>query len=207
VSRDSAPKESQGGLKGAPSAESVGRTWIVLLYAIVGLVIVILSGVTTKVYQVPLTAQLGLFQLLPATYWLGLALIGMATIIAARNGSDALVAVTGTLLLATLAGTPTLFEPNPRVWDAYVHFAGAQSLGVSGGLPSDPASYPANWPGAFLTVWLLSSTGAVLPMEFLAMYPFLTGGITFLAIFELLRSTFDPKIAREASVPTALFAV
>lgn len=183
------------------------RPEIVLAYAITGFGIVVLSGLTTKVYNVPLSAQLGLFQLLPPAYWIGLSLIAASTVISAWRGSDVLVAVTGIILLATLAGTPSLFEPTPRYWDAYVHFAESQSFMVSGRLSSNPSSYSANWPGAFLVIWTVSAASGVPSIEFLGLFPFLTGGLTFLAIFELVRSIFGPVVARQVSVPTALFAV
>src|SRR5207247_683115 len=183
------------------------RPEIVLAYAITGFGIVVLSGLTTKVYNVPLSAQLGLFQLLPPAYWIGLSLIAASTVISAWRGSDVLVAVTGIILLATLAGTPSLFEPTPRYWDAYVHFAESQSFMVSGRLSSNPSSYSANWPGAFLVIWTVSAASGVPSIEFLGLFPFLTGGLTFLAIFELVRSISSPIVARQVSVPTALFAV
>ena len=180
---------------------------IVLGYAAAGLAIVLLSGLTAHVAQVPVSAQLGLFQMLPASYWAGLVLIALAAVLSVWTRSDALIAITGVVLLATLAGTPTLFEPFPRYLDAYGHFAEAQNLGALGHMPSDLASYSANWPGAFLVLLTLFGSGGATPIEFLSWYPFVAGGVTFLAIFELLRATFVPTIARQASFPTALFAV
>ena len=191
-----------------PARPSSARAAIVLAYGVTGLAFVLVAGLTTKIYQIPLQAQLGLFQLLPATYWIGLSLMAIAAILAYRSASDVLIAVTGAMLLATLAGTPSLFEPTPRYWDSYMHFAQAQQLTWTGHLMSvDPTAYSTNWPGAFLTMWTLSSVAALPAMDFLGFLPFLTGGITFLAMFELLRSAFPPATARAAAVPTALFAV
>jgi len=176
-------------------------------YVAGGLGIVLFSGLTLQVTRVPISAELGLFQLLPPTYWLGLALIAFAAVLAIRQGSDPLIALSGAALLATLAGTPTLFEPVPRYWDAYMHFAEAQVLGFSGRLPSYMSLYSANWPGAFLVLVTWWGAGGTSAIDFLSWYPFVTGGLTFLAIFELLRSAFQGTVARQASVPTALFAV
>jgi hypothetical protein len=200
------PAESPEG-PGPAAPRDRCRSGIVLAYAFLGLTIVLLSGLTTKVYRVPLTAQLGLFELLPPSYWLGLALIAASIAIAVWRESDGLVALCGTILLATLAGTPTLFEPTPRYWDTYMHFAEAQNFGLTGHLTTDPFVYSTNWPGGFLVLWTLANLGGIPAMDFLLWYPFLTGGITFLAIFEFLRSMFSRTIARQAAVPTALFAV
>lgn len=191
-----------------PKASRSVRASLVLAYAFAGLLIVILSGVGAQVYQVPLRAQLGLFQMLPPTYWLGLALIAFAALLAYRQASNALVVVTGAILLAVLAGTPSLFEPTPRYWDAYMHFAQAQQLALSGRIASgDPSAYSVNWPGAFLIMWTLAGATAVTPLAFLSLFPFLVGAITFVAMFELLRSIVPDATARAAAVPTALFAV
>jgi len=114
------------------------------------------------------SAQLGLFQMLPASYWAGLTLIALAAVLSVWTRSDALIAITGVVLLATLAGTPTLFEPFPRYLDAYGHFAEAQNLGALGHMPSDLASYSANWPGAFLVLLTLFGSGGTSPIEFLS---------------------------------------
>ena len=192
---------------GTPSLRGDRWVWIVLGYSFAGLLIIVLSGLTKRIYQVPVDAQLGLFQLLPPAYWIGLSLMAVATALSVWRKSDGLTAITGVLLLATLSGTPTFFEPVPRYWDAYSHFAEAQQLTWTGNLSAFADAYSANWPGAFLVMWVFASAGGIAPLDFLGLYPFVTGGITFLAIFELLRSTFGAKIAREASVPTALFTV
>ena len=182
------------------------RPELVLAYAIAGLSIILVSGLTTRVYHVPLTAQFGLFELLPVTYWLGLVLVAASVGLALWRASDGLVAITGALLLAILAGTPVLFEPTPRYWDSYMHFSEAQGLGVPG-FSRTASSYAANWPGAFLTILTLAHAAGTSALEFLGWFPFLAGGLTFLAIFEFLRATFERRMARLASVPTALFAV
>ena len=192
-----------------PGPSRTGRCHpaIVLGYGVAGLAVVLLSGLTTQIAQVPVSAQLGLFQMLPPSYWAGIALIVLSAILSVWTRSDALIVLTGVILLATLAGTPTLFEPFPRYLDAYGHFGEAQILGALSHLPSDLTSYSANWPGAFLVLLTLFGSGGTTPIEFLSWYPFVAGGITFLAFFELLRATFVPTIARQASFPTALFAV
>ena len=73
---------------------------IILGYAVAGLAIVLLSGLTAHVAQVPVSAQLGLFQILPASYWGGLALIALSAVLSVWTRSDALIAITGVVLLA-----------------------------------------------------------------------------------------------------------
>lgn len=208
------PAESfsaQGPSSSEPSVEPRTRPHpkasLTLGLAAVGLVTVVLSSQSILIAHIPRTAQLGLLELLPWSYWIGLSMIGLAVFAALRGGRWGLFAATGTLFFAVFGGTPLLFEPNPPVWDAYVHLAGAQSIGLRGELPKEIVSYPANWPGFFLLASSASSVGGLDPLEMLSLLPFLTGGLTFLALFVLLRSLFDPSTAAIGSVLGSLLNV
>lgn len=158
--------------------------------------------------EVPLSAELGLLHLLPPGYWLGLGLLVLAPLLAMREGSDLLVVVTGVLLLAVFAGTPALFESYPRYWDAYLHLSEAQGIEATGHLPAaNIGQYSANWPGSFLLVTMVSQTAAIPAVTLLAMYPFLAGGLTFLAIFTFLRANFPRPVAGPGALLSAFFAV
>src|SRR5207247_2795451 len=54
---------------------------IVFGYGVAGLAVVLLAGLTTQIAQVPVSAQLGLFQMLPPSYWAGIALIVLSAIL------------------------------------------------------------------------------------------------------------------------------
>ncbi len=183
------------------------RNGFVLGFALLGLVTVVIAGITTWVGEIPTTAEFGLLQLLPLSYWVGLLMMGVAMALALRNGSKTLIVLTGTLFFAIFAGTPVLFEPNPPVWDGYVHLSAALQLGQSGHLLATPELYSTNWPGAFLVVWFLSVVGAVAPLQLLSIFPFLTGGLTFLALFVFLRSLFPQSQAAVGSILGSLLNV
>ncbi|MEE9197933.1 MAG: hypothetical protein V3U45_07290, partial [bacterium] len=166
-----------------------------------------LSSLSTLVTEVPLTAEFGLLQLLPWTYWVGLSLMGLPVFLALRGGRSGLFVATGALFFAVLAGTPALFEPNPSIWDAYVHLAEAQNIGLNGRLPGDLLAYSANWPGFFLTVWMSSAAMGGAALELLVLFPFLTSALTFLALFVFLRSLFGPTTAAIGSLLGSLLNV
>ncbi|TLZ64571.1 MAG: hypothetical protein E6K13_02120 [Methanobacteriota archaeon] len=192
----------------SPPASKRPRGLLIAGYSVAGLLHLAVASLTTRVTEIPLSAQFGLLQLLPPAYWIGMGLLGLATVLALRERSDALTLVTGALLLAAIAGTPSLFEPNPRYWDSYLHLSLGQAIQGSGHLPAgNLGQYSANWPGTFLLdafVLLASGMPAIL---LLTVYPFLTGAITFLALFVFIRSTFPRPVAGPATVLTSLFAV
>ncbi|MEE9182054.1 MAG: hypothetical protein V3U33_05770, partial [candidate division NC10 bacterium] len=184
-----------------PSLQSTPKGGFILGFALTGLVTIVLSSMTTRVSDIPSTAEFGLLELLPWGYWVGLSMMGLAVFLAVRSGRSGLFAVTGTLLFAMFAGTPVLFEPNPPVWDAYTHFAAAQTVGFNGRLPgAEVVGYSTNWPGFFLLTWIFSDATNATPLGMLSLFPFLTSALTFLALFVFLRSLFDPTTAAIGSV-------
>jgi len=135
-------------------------------------------------------------------------LLGFAAVLALREQSDALILGTGVLLVAALAGTPSLFEANPRYWDSYLHFSQGLAIQGTGHLPlGNIAQYSANWPGTFLFDAILVETTGMSPLLLLMVYPFLAGGITFVAMFVFLRSTFPRPVAGMAAILSSLLAV
>ncbi len=176
-------------------------------FAIVGLLTIVSAGMNTRINEIPPSVEFGLLQLLPLSYWLGLSLMGLGMVLALRCKSQALIAVTGTLFFAMFAGTPVLFEPNPPVWGGYTHLSTAQDIGRFARLPTAPELYSTNWPGLFLVAWFLSVVGAVAPLQMLGMFPFVTGGLTFLALFVLLRWMFPEPVAGAGSILGSLLNV
>lgn len=192
----------------APAVPVHARTWLILGLLLAGLLHAVGAGLWTRIIQVPISAQFGLFQLLPAPYWVGMGLMGLAMGLAIRERSDVLVVVTGAVFLAVLAGTPNLFEPNPSNWDAYFHFSEAEMILATGHLPSvNLGQYSANWPGMFLLVAMLASASGVPVLTLVALHPFVAGALTFLAIFAFLQEVFPSRVAAPGSVLTSLFAV
>ena len=183
------------------------RGSLILGFTAAGFAIIVLSSLTTLVTEIPTAAEFGLLELLPWTYWVGMLLMGLAVFLAIRGGRNGLFAVAGALFFAALAGTPVLFEPNPPIWDAYIHLAEAQNIGLDGRLPAGLVEYSANWPGFFLTAWMASSAIGGAPLELLSLFPFLMGGLTFLALFVFLRSFFSPATAAIGSVLGSLLNV
>ncbi len=200
--RPGTPGGAAGGDRIHPS-----KPGLTLGFAVAGILVVLYAARTHPVFELPLDAQFGLLQLLPATYWLGLALIGVSVVLAARGDSDVLFVAAGVLLFGMLAGTPILFEPNPPVWDAYTHYAGAEFIVRTGRLPTDPNQYAANWPGLFLVIAFTNLLGSLTPLQFIELFPFFSGAITFVALFLFLRSFFSSRLARSASVVAMLLNV
>ncbi len=171
-----------------PSSEGKPpRKGFTLLFVTVGLLIIASTSVSTRITEIPVGAQFGVLELLPPSYWVGLSLMALSVILAVRCKSESLIVVTGALFFAVFAGTPVLFESNPPIWDAYQHLGGAQVIGFFGRLPEGILEYPKNWPGAFLVVSFLNALSSLGPFEMLGIFPFLTGGLTFLGLFVFLR--------------------
>ncbi len=200
--RSTVPAETS---EGARSLQS--KAGLVVGFAVAGILVILYAARTRPVLEIPLDAQLGLMQLLPPAYWLGVALLGLSLGLAARGDSDFLFALAGAVLLGVLAGTPILFEPNPPVWDAYTHFAGAEFIVRTGRLPTNPNQYAANWPGLFLVVAFTNLLGSLTPLQYIGLFPFFSGAITFVALFLFLRSFFSSGIARSASIVSSLLDV
>ncbi|MFQ5918530.1 MAG: hypothetical protein ACE5I4_00625 [Thermoplasmata archaeon] len=205
---DSDPRVATPGTRDpAPDRSSRPAGLLVLGFAIVGLVTVVLSGLATMITKLPLTAEFGLLQLLPPTYWVGLSMIGLSVYLALRSGRVGLFVISGVLFFAVFVGTPALFEPNPPVWDGYFHLGEALDIGLMGRLPGDPLAYSANWPGFFLTVWMLSTLTGVPAVALLGIYPFFAGALTFVALFVFLNWVFGPRTAMVGSVLGSLLNV
>lgn len=192
----------------AAAGTSSTRTWLILGLLLAGVLHVFGASLWTRVNEIPLSAQFGLFELLPVPYWIGLGLVGCATALAVRERSEPLLVLTGVVLLALLAGTPNLFEPNPSNWDSYSHFSEAQLILATGHLPSvNVGQYSANWPGMFLLVAMLDALGGVPALTLITLHPFVAGGLTFLALFTFLRGVFPRPVAAPGAVLTSVFAV
>jgi hypothetical protein len=177
-------------------------------FAVAGVLYIGVAGLSTRIFEVPLSAQFGILQLLPASYWVGIGLIGIANALALRERSDALTLVTGTLLLAAFAVTPNLFEPNARYWDSYVHLSEAEGILALGHLPAaNLGQYSANWPGSFLVFAALLATSGMPATVLVVLYPIVSGSLTFVAIFIFLRSTFPRPVAGPGAILGSLFAV
>ena len=180
---------------------------MVLALAFTGMLIVVLSGANGRLREIPLDAQFGLLQLLPPAFWFGLSLMGLAMGLAVWMRSDILIAITGVLFFATFAGTRMLFEPNPAIWDGYLHVGEALESGAAGHLPASMEKYSANWPGFFLDTWFLLATTNIPPVSLLWAFPFLTGGLTFLALFVFLRFLIPGRAAAWSAVFGSLLNV
>src|SRR6266567_3604930 len=208
------PREARGEPAGVdngpglvPPGRKIHRVWIAG-FAVAGVLYIAVAAFSTRISDVPLSAQFGILQLLPASYWVGIGLIGIANALALRERSDALTLVTGTLLLAAFAVTPNLFEPNARYWDAYLHLSEAEGILALGHLPAaNLGQYSANWPGAFLVFAALLATSGMPAMVLLVLYPIVSGSLTFVAIFIFLRSTFPRPVAGPGAILGSLFAV
>ncbi len=177
-----------------------GKTGLTLGFLAAGLLVVAYAAQTSPVLSVPTTAQFGLLQVMPPLYWLGLGLLAVSLALAARSRSDLLFATSGAVLLGIFAATPGLFEPNPSVWDAYIHYAAAENIIFTGRTPLDPTAYAANWPGFFLVTAFASLMGGLPPLVFLTLFPLFSGALTFLTMFLFLRAFFPAGIVRPASV-------
>ena len=180
-----------------------GRT---LGLAVLGALIIFTSAATTRIQEVPLSAQLGLLQVLPPGYWLGLGLIGASLAWSLRCRSEKLTVLTGVLFFAIFAGTGSLFLPHPPVWDAYSHFGRAQDIAL-GRLPSSPQEYAANWPGFFLNVRFLEALTGLPPILIISIFPFLTAGVTYLCLFLFLRTLTSPSRAGVGATLASLLNV
>lgn len=180
--------EELQGVEEASISATGPRKWLALGFSLVGFIVVIFASLSTRVIAIPHSAQFGLLQLLPWTYWAGLGLMGFAMGIAASVRSTGMVAVTGVGFFAVFSGTPILFEVNPPVWDAYIHLGLAQDIGFFGRLPTDLYAYSRNWPGSFVFVAILGLVGSLGPVDLLSLFPFLTGALTFLGLLIFFRS-------------------
>lgn len=203
------PEASAGGPMPGPAApeKPAPRGWIPLAFALAGLLIVLAASLTTRILEIPVTAQFGLLQILPPTYWVGLGLIAFALGLSISRRSEAVTLLTGALFFAVFAVTPALFEPNPPVWDAYLHFVNAQEISRLGRLPTATTDYAADWPGFFVITWACSVVSAVAPRTILILYPPLTSAATFVSLFLFLRSAFPRGPALLGSVLGSLLNV
>lgn len=133
ASRDSDASASQKGRR--PGSDKVGLT---LGFALAGVLLILYAAQVSPVFDVPTTAQFGLLQVLPGLYWAGIGLLALSVALAARSEKDLLFVIVGAVLIGMFAATPALFEPNPSVWDSYIHYASAQEIIRGGRIPTAP---------------------------------------------------------------------
>ena len=191
--------------EGAPAPRT--KVALTLGFVLAGVVVVLYAARTDPIFDIPLSAQFGLLQLLPPLYWFGMGLLALSLALAARGDSDLLFVLAGAALLGVFTLTPVLFEPNPPVWDAYLHFASAEGIVRTGRLPTDPSQYAANWPGFFLVVAFADLIGGLAPVQIISLFPLFSSIFTFVALFVFLRSFFSPSIARPASILSGVLNV
>ena len=206
---DRDPEETSGtdartGLTGGRRTDKIGLT---VGFAAAGVLVILYAAQTSPVLSIPTTAQLGLLQVLPPLYWLGLGLLALSLSLAARSDSDLLFVTAGAVLLGIFAATPGLFEPNPPVWDSYFHYASAEGIMRVGRIPNTPSAYAANWPGFFLITAFAGLIGGLPPFQFLGIFPLFSGAFTFLALFVFLRSFFPAGLVRPAAILSSVLCV
>ncbi len=208
VERPPSPPGQTPGQPGSPGPSTrKDRIGLPLGFTLAGVVVILYAAQTSPVLNVPTTAQFGLLQVLPPVYWLGLGLLALALTLAGRSDHDLLFVTVGAVLLGMFAATPGLFEPNPPVWDSYVHYASAEDIIRLGRIPTDPNAYAANWPGFFLVTAFAALLGGLPPLVYLVLFPLFSGIITFVTLFIFLRTFFPEGIARPGSVLTSVLCV
>jgi hypothetical protein len=137
--------------------------------------------------------ELGLIQVLPATFWLGLFLCLVASFIAMNYSPERIFLATSGLLFILIWTIPVFAAQNPYYGDAYVHSFGAKSIIELGHVPYSyelPAldlSYTRNMPGYFVTLATLVMVGGYDWWPLLKFYPILSCAITFLGAAVFLR--------------------
>ncbi len=202
-----APGDSREATARAEPHRRTDKTGLTLGFALAGVLVILYSAQVSPVFDIPTTAQFGLLQVLPRTYWMGMGLLAVSLALAARSERDLLFVIAGAVLIGMFAATPGLFEPNPPVWDSYLHYASAQDIVRLGRIPTAPDAYAANWPGFFLVTAFTSFMGGLPPFGFLALFPLFSGLFTFVALFLFLRSFFPAEIVRPASILTSIINV
>ena len=200
----SAPGEPEAAAQRPPPETKAG---LVLGFAAAGILLVVYASATRPVLQISLDAQFGLLQELPLPYWLGLGLLALSVLLAARGRSDLVFLIAGAAFLGILAGSAALIEPNAPVWDSYIHYASAETIVRTGRNPTDPSQYAANWPGVFLVVAFTHLIGGLAPLPLIRLFPVFSGTFTFLTLFVFLRAWFPARVIRPASMLTAVLNV
>ena len=167
------------------------RTSLLLLLTAAGFLDIIASSINANIEWVPTNLQFGVFQLLPAGYWLGLGLIGLSMILGYRNGNEHLFVVQALLLFLAIWGVPSFFERLPSDWDVYHHYFQVEEIMRTGStLASGPYAYITNYPGFYVDGAVFSFLGHADPLQLLRFFPLFAAAFTLVSFYLFIRSFF-----------------
>jgi len=161
---------------------------------------------TTRVWWIDSSYTLGLFQILPVSFWLSLALSLLGVWLTIDTSNERLFLIQALMLNLIIWGTPILVEPHVRQPDSWVDLGATKLILDSAHIPPPTdwnIGYLAartQWPGSFIFgAMLLSVTG--IPAEYFLGFASLLSSATFtVGYYSLLRNMLDPIFAKLGTV-------
>lgn len=180
-------------------------TRLLLLLSFVGFSISISSSIGVQIDWIPLDRQFGLLEVLPWTFYLGLATCILSIVLGVRSDSERVFILKALLLFLLIWGIPVYFEGNASVWDTYDHLSTTMEVTRTGFIPRyDVNIYSTNWPGAFIFIAASRAVTDIDPMTYAKFYPLFAAGLT-LIVSHLFLKRFLPRTRGRTALLAMIF--
>lgn len=171
------------------------RPVFISLLSLAGFVIVVVSSFGIKYEWLPKHVQFGLFQLLPASYWIGIIFIIFSIALCWKLRNEYLFLFVVSILFLSLWGVPVFFEKYPSIWDSYFHFVPVLEIARTGELGGlGVYSYAYNYPGIFVVTASYEILASVPSLTFLKYYPLFSALFTLISLYFFVR-TYVPSLS------------
>ncbi len=168
-----------------------------LLIFLAGLALALASFLHYSIEWIPLNYGFGLLQLLPFSFWIGLAIMAISCLVGTKIDSEKIFLIKAFLLFFIVWTVPVFFEQNASTWDSFVHFNNAKRISESDYWKSIGTGDYLSWPGSFLYNYNLFVLTGLNAESFIKYYPFFSVALTFLA-FAVFTRKLLPKNYRLA---------
>lgn len=93
-----------------------------ILAMLIGIILVLWVSATTSIWWVPTEYQIGIFQMLPPLFWVGLSLMIISVFISCFYSSEKLFFFEVCILFVVISNIFLLFTPNVHDYDSLYHF-------------------------------------------------------------------------------------
>jgi hypothetical protein len=174
--------------------------------SLAGFLLVISSAVGSHIESVPVSNQLGLLQMVPPLYWLGIGTMALALVLGMRSPNHLVFFAQAAFLYLAIWGTPAFFESYASGWDVYLHYYSAQNIVRIGHIdPQFSFTYENNYPGLFMLIAAFNVLAQPDAFSFLRFYPLFSSALTLLSIY-LFTRTYVPGLDHRLSFVLAMMA-
>lgn len=178
-----------------------------VVLTIVALILWIISVLTTSVANNELSGTIGLFSVLPVSYFVSLSLLVLSFFLELRSGAlnQRMLFSQTIILVVILCGTTALLEGSARFTSSYINYQSVDYISQVGHVDSS-TQWIHNWPGFSILYSVLAQTAALPAQMLLEVYPTFINALIFFPLLIFFRFVIDDKRLAWLSIWVFYFA-